>query len=87
MSEPRLDAQVLFVNARLATMAGDGYGIVDDGAVAVRGGRIVWAGLRSEAPAATREHDCGGLWLTPGLVDCHTHSSMPATAATSGKRA
>ena len=70
-------AEVLFANARLATMADDvgddGYGIVDDGAVAVREGRIVWAGPRSEAPAAAREHDCGGLWLTPGLVDCHTH--------------
>jgi imidazolonepropionase len=73
MSEPGLDVEVLFVNARLATMAGDGYGIVDDGAVAVRGGRIVWAGPRRDAPAAVREHDCGGLWLTPGLVDCHTH--------------
>jgi imidazolonepropionase len=63
---------ILFVNARLATMA-DGYGIVEDGAVAVRDGRIAWAGPRKEAPAAAREHDCGGLWLTPGLVDCHTH--------------
>jgi imidazolonepropionase len=73
MSEP---ADVLFTHARLATMAGEGelnYGIVDDGAVAVKDGRIAWAGPRSEAPAAAREHDCGGLWLTPGLIDCHTH--------------
>jgi imidazolonepropionase len=70
MSEP---ADILFTHARLATMAGGGYGIVDDGAVAVKDGRIAWAGPRSEAPAAAREHDCGGLWLTPGLVDCHTH--------------
>ena len=69
MSE-RVD--VLFAGARLATMAG-GYGIVEDGAVAVRDGRIAWVGPRSEAAAADREHDCGGLWLTPGLVDCHTH--------------
>jgi imidazolonepropionase len=65
-------AELLFVNARLATLA-DGYGIVEDGAVAVRDGRIVWAGPRKDAPPAAREHDCGGLWLTPGLVDCHTH--------------
>jgi imidazolonepropionase len=74
MSEP---ADILFTHARLATMAGGegelNYGIVDDGAVAVKDGRIAWAGPRSEAPAAAREHDCGGLWLTPGLVDCHTH--------------
>jgi imidazolonepropionase len=69
MSEP---ADLLFTHARLATMLGD-YGIVDDGAVAVKDGRIAWAGPRGEAPPALREHDCGGLWLTPGLVDCHTH--------------
>jgi imidazolonepropionase len=66
-------AEVLFVNARLATMADSGYGIVDDGAVAVRDGLVSWAGPRAEAPPAAREHDCGGLWLTPGLIDCHTH--------------
>jgi len=68
-------AELLFVNARLATMAGgdDGYGIVEDGAVAVRGGCIAWAGARAAAPAAARVHDCGGMWITPGLIDCHTH--------------
>ena len=63
---------VLYANARVATLA-DGYGIIDDGAVAVRGGRIAWVGPRAEAPQALSVHDCGGLWLTPGLVDCHTH--------------
>jgi imidazolonepropionase len=72
MSEHAAQVDLLFTNARLATMA-DGYGIVEDGAVAVQGGRIAWAGPRAAAPAAAREHDCGGLWLTPGLVDCHTH--------------
>jgi imidazolonepropionase len=73
-------ADVLYTNARLATLdggggggGGDGYGIDEDGAVAVRGGRIAWVGPRAEAPPAQRVHDCGGLWLTPGLVDCHTH--------------
>jgi imidazolonepropionase len=67
-------ADVLFAHARLATLAGgDGYGIVEDGAVAVRGGRIAWVGPRADAPPAQAVHDCGGLWLTPGLVDCHTH--------------
>jgi imidazolonepropionase len=68
-------ADVLYTNARLATLAGmaDGYGIVEDGAVAVRDGRIAWIGPRAAAPPARRVHDCEGLWLTPGLVDCHTH--------------
>jgi imidazolonepropionase len=73
---------LLFTNVRLATMAGDdGYGIVEDGALAVKDGRIAWAGPRAQwlahAPAhvraPAREHDCGGMWLTPGLIDCHTH--------------
>ena len=63
---------VLYANARVATLA-DGYGIIEDGAVAVRGGRIAWVGPRAGAPPALSVHDCGGLWLTPGLVDCHTH--------------
>jgi imidazolonepropionase len=69
-------ADVLYANARLATLAeaADGYGINEDGAVAVRGGRIAWVGPRAEAPPARHVHDCGGLWLTPGLVDCHTHA-------------
>ena len=72
-------ADVLFANARLATLAppakasADDYGIVEDGAVAVRGGRIAWVGRRADAPKAAAVHDCRGLWLTPGLVDCHTH--------------
>jgi imidazolonepropionase len=63
---------ILYANARVATLA-DGYGIIEDGAVAVREGRIAWVGPRAEAPQASITHDCGGLWLTPGLVDCHTH--------------
>jgi imidazolonepropionase len=70
MTEPVVDT--LFTNARLATMVG-GYGEVLDGAVAVAGGRIAWVGPRAEAPRAAFVHDCGGRWLTPGLVDCHTH--------------
>jgi imidazolonepropionase len=65
-------ADVVYANARVATLA-DGYGIIEDGAVAVRGGRIAWVGPRAEAPQASITHDCDGLWLTPGLVDCHTH--------------
>jgi imidazolonepropionase len=56
-------------------MAGDGLGIVDDGLVACSGGKIVYAGPASEAPAleAERIEDCEGRWITPGLIDCHTH--------------
>jgi imidazolonepropionase len=67
----RYDA--LFTNVHLATML-DGYGELRDGAVAVLDGRIGWLGPRSEAPTNVGEvHDGGGAWLTPGLIDCHTH--------------
>jgi len=72
-------AEAIWVNARLATMvAGPGYGEIEDGAIAVRGGRIAWVGARAALPAALRtsatsEHDAGGRWITPGLIDCHTH--------------
>jgi imidazolonepropionase len=63
----------LFTNVRLATML-KGYGEVHDAAIAVSGGRITWLGPRADAPQNARTvHDCGGCWLTPGLVDCHTH--------------
>jgi imidazolonepropionase len=70
---------VLFTNVHLATMA-DGahgsYGEVRDAAIAVKDGRIAWLGPQAEMPKgqqAVTVHDGGGSWLTPGLIDCHTH--------------
>lgn len=62
-------------NARLATMAGDGLGEVADGVIASKDGRILYAGPAADAPAfhATETIDCAGRWITPGLIDCHTH--------------
>jgi len=63
-------ADTIWTNARLLTMAGD---TVLGGAVASAGGRIVYAGPMDGAPNARRRVDCEGRWITPGLVDCHTH--------------
>ncbi len=64
-------------NARLATLAegGDGLGTVDRGLVAARNGLIAYAGSETDAPRlrAADTIDCGGRWITPGLIDCHTH--------------
>ena len=67
----------LWINANLATMTtgGEAYGAVRDAAIAVEGDRIAWAGPMSEVPehSNVEVHDAGGRWITPGLVDCHTH--------------
>jgi imidazolonepropionase len=67
----------LWKHARLATMVEGrpGLGVVEDGLVAARGDRIVYAGSQGDAPTLEAEDvvDCEGRWITPGLVDCHTH--------------
>jgi imidazolonepropionase len=53
-----------------------GLGIVEDGLVACRDGDIVYAGPTMDAPAALEALevvDCQRRWITPGLIDCHTH--------------
>ncbi len=62
-------------NARLATLTGPGLGVVEHGTVAASHGRIVYAGPSTDAPHfdAAERTDCEGRWITPGLIDCHTH--------------
>ena len=69
----------LLVNAHLATLQGEaGYGVVEDGVLGWRDGILVFAGPRAALPAspealADEIVDAQGDWITPGLVDCHTH--------------
>jgi imidazolonepropionase len=68
----------LWHRCRLTTLSPSrpGLGIVADGIIACHDGRIVYVGSAVEAPAsldAKERIDCGGRWITPGLVDCHTH--------------
>jgi imidazolonepropionase len=69
----------LWLNVHLATMAAGGpYGMIKDGALAVTGNRISWLGKRTDLSAdyesrAGTVHDGRNGWMTPGLVDCHTH--------------
>ncbi len=70
----------VWAGGHLATMtaAHAGYGVIENAAVAVRDGRIAWIGAardgRSQAGAqGVPVTEIDGLWLTPGLIDCHTH--------------
>ena len=71
----RCDA--IWRNARLATLAAGapGLGEIDRGLIACQDGRILFAGPEDESPSfdAPRDLDCEGRWITPGLIDCHTH--------------
>lgn len=66
----------ILCNARLATMNGPGYGLIERGALLLEDGRIRWAGSEADMPAdhaATARHDLGGRLVTPAPIDCHTH--------------
>ena len=70
----------LWFDARIATMAvgGASYGAIEDAAIAVVDDRIAWLGPVAELPSepadcAAETHDVGGRWITPGLIDCHSH--------------
>lgn len=54
------------------------YGSIMNAALAVKGERIAWIGPAAEAKAKAQAlnlsiQDARGLWMTPGLIDCHTH--------------
>ncbi|GGF51664.1 imidazolonepropionase [Aliidongia dinghuensis] len=68
----------LWQHCRLATLASNrsGLGVVEHGVIAAQDGRIVYAGPATDVPPgldARERIDCAGRWVTPGLVDCHTH--------------
>ena len=68
----------LWIHAHLATMTGEGYGIIENGAVGIAAGKIAWVGAMDALPdvpehLAREVHDAQQQWLTPGLIDCHTH--------------
>jgi imidazolonepropionase len=69
---------VLLHGANLATMRGGRYDLVERGALGIAGGRIAWMGAAAELPGAPESLAgeviaLGGRWVTPGLIDCHTH--------------
>jgi imidazolonepropionase len=70
----------LWINANLATMderIAAPYGAILNGAIAIQDGQIAWLGPMAELPAydaaQLEVHDAQGCWLSPGLIDCHSH--------------
>lgn len=70
----------LWTDAHIATMIAGAapYGAIEDGAIAAKDGRIAFVGARGDLPArpatlAREVRSAGGGWISPGLVDCHTH--------------
>jgi imidazolonepropionase len=77
----------LLLDCNLVTLAGDaGYGIVERAAIGWRDGTITFAGSMDELPGvpetlADKVESLRGAWITPGLVDCHTHLVFGGTRA------
>ena len=67
----------LWIDCNIATMTPGGvaYGAIVQGAVGVKDGRIAFVGRRADLKdeSAREVRRCGGAWITPGLIDCHTH--------------
>jgi imidazolonepropionase len=73
----------LLVDCRIATLEGEGLGVVDNGAIGIAEGKIVRVGKRTELAGfrAKEVVALGGAWVTPGLIDCHTHLVFGGTRA------
>src|SRR5579871_5391530 len=79
------ESATLWHNARLATGVAESPPITP-GALVTRGEHIVWVGAEAEIPPSLRTqsgavHDLAGAWVTPGLIDCHTHLVFAGTRA------
>ncbi|MCC1761866.1 imidazolonepropionase, partial [Salmonella enterica subsp. enterica serovar Indiana] len=68
--------KTLWQHCNVATMANGMYSIIEDAAIVTRDGYIEWLGPRQQLPAGEygQTHGLEGAWVTPGLIDCHTHT-------------
>src|SRR6266702_5663378 len=83
-SDRMAEALTLWRNVRVAT-CDESMTVFEQGALLTRGGRIEWVGDESALPefrAPAEVRDLNGAWITPGLIDCHTHLVFAGTRAT-----
>ena len=68
--------KTLWKNCHIATMAHGKYSIIEDAAIVTSGAYIEWIGPQDQVVETDYENctDLGGAWVTPGLIDCHTHT-------------
>jgi imidazolonepropionase len=71
------DWDLLLTDARIATMQGGAadYGTIENGAIAIADGSIAWVGAAADLAnqTAKQTRSIAGQWMTPALIDCHTH--------------
>ena len=74
----------LIYNVRIATMSGENLSTpADASAIAISNGKIAWMGsAEDDYPQAKARFDGEDQWLTPGLIDCHTHLVYGGNRAT-----
>ncbi len=68
--------KTLWQHCNVATMAEGAYSIIEDAAIVTCEGFIEWIGPRLHVPHGeySQTHGLEGAWVTPGLIDCHTHT-------------